>query len=75
MVRIDVGGRKSWGGIAENMPFISLVLQYYRLYALHHTIPPPWGSHISKPPNRKFAPARRKQKERFVRQSSGREGK
>ena len=32
----------------DNTPFHSLVLQYYRLYALLHTVPPPWGSHLSK---------------------------
>jgi len=29
----------------------SIVLQYYRLYALLHAIPPPWGSHLSHPPD------------------------
>ena len=26
------------------------MLQYYRLYALLHAVPPPWGSHLSHPP-------------------------
>jgi len=29
----------------------SIVLQYYRLYALLHAVPPPWGSHLSHPPD------------------------
>jgi len=73
VVRIGVGAcstglqvQKGRSVKRDNMPLISIVLQYYRLYALHHTILPPWGSHLLKPPNRKFAPARRKQKARFV---------
>jgi hypothetical protein len=31
----------------DNTPFISIVLQNYSLYALHHAIPPPWGFHLS----------------------------
>jgi hypothetical protein len=27
--------------------------QDYSLSALHHAIPPPWGSHLSLPPNKK----------------------
>jgi len=29
----------------------SIVLQDYRLYALLHAVPPPWGSHLSHPPD------------------------
>jgi hypothetical protein len=57
MVGKDVGGRKSWGGVGDDTPFNSLVLQNFSLHALLHAIPPPWGFHLSQPPNRKFAPA------------------
>jgi hypothetical protein len=38
---------KAGGGVGDDMPFNSLVLQYFRLYVLHHAIPPPWDSHLS----------------------------
>jgi len=36
--------------------FISIVLEDYSLYALHLAIPPPWGFHLSNPPNIKSLP-------------------
>jgi len=39
--------RKCRGGVEDDTLFISLLLQYYRLCALLHAIPPPWGSHLS----------------------------
>jgi hypothetical protein len=43
--------RKVGGCGEDNTLFISIVLQDYSLYALHLAIPPPWGFHLSNPPN------------------------
>ena len=63
VVLIGGGGHSaiSWverGGSVErdNTPFNSLVLQNFSLHALLHVIPPPWGFHLSHPPNRKSHP-------------------
>ena len=57
------GGRSagSWGSRdrsveGDNTLFISIVLEEYSLYALHLAIPPPWGFHLSNPPNIKSYP-------------------
>ena len=49
--------QKVWGVGVDNTPFNSLVLQNCSQHAHHHVIPPPWGFHLSQPPNSKFAPA------------------
>jgi hypothetical protein len=43
------------------MLFISIVLEDYSLYALHLAIPPPWGFHLSNPPNISSHPRKRNQ--------------
>ena len=40
----------------DNTLFISIVLEDYSLYALHLAVPPPWGFHLSNPPNIKSHP-------------------
>jgi hypothetical protein len=50
----------------DNTPFNSLVLQNFSLHALLHVIPPPWGFHLSNPPNRKFAPAKKQNRKQNV---------
>jgi len=54
--RLFGGERKFCGGVKDNTLFISIVLQDYSLYALHLAIPPPWGFHLSNPPNIKSHP-------------------
>jgi hypothetical protein len=61
----DFGGRKWGGGFGDDMQLRSIVLQYYRLYALHHVIPPPWGSHLSLPPKAN-KPAQNKLTQRYA---------